>query len=175
MGEKNVIHPDLLATIDLVYNSCEFHCSEPLLEKQNAEYGAYLFHINTFSIRFRVAKITPTKIGQFVTLWQRNAIGAPQPYNVSDLIDFYVISTRCGSNFGQFVFPKHVLYHQHILSNEGEGGKRAIRVYPPWDKPTNRQALHTQAWQLKYFLDIPLYESINFVRVHALYCMIPHC
>lgn len=167
MKKKN---SDLLAATDLVYNLCGFDCSEPILETQNAEYGAYLFNINTFSVRFRVAKITPTKIGQFVTLWQRNADGTPQPYDVSDPSDFYVISTRKGNSFGQFVFPKHVLYHQNVLSNKGEGGKRAIRVYPPWDKPTSRQAVNTQIWQLKYFLEIPINGPLNCDRVHMLYC-----
>ncbi|MGM5474387.1 MepB family protein [Bacillus pumilus] len=35
-------------------------------EVQNSEYGAGVFQLNSKSIRFRVAKITPTKIGQFV-------------------------------------------------------------------------------------------------------------
>jgi hypothetical protein len=38
------------------------------MEAESAEYGAYTFELNDLSVRFRVAKITPTKIGQFVTL-----------------------------------------------------------------------------------------------------------
>ncbi|MCM3341086.1 MepB family protein [Paenibacillus sp. MER TA 81-3] len=163
------IHSDLLATKDLVYNVCGFDCSQPLLEAQNAEYGAYLFNLDSLSIRFRVAKITPTKVGQFVTLWQRIGDGSIQPYGVSDPVDFFVISTRKGNNFGQFVFPKHVLLYHNIVSNKGKGGKRAIRVYPPWDKTTSNQAQKTQKWQLEYFLETPINEPLNCVRARMLY------
>lgn len=163
------IHSDLVATKNLVYNPCRLDCSSPLPETHNAEYGAYLFNLNALSIRFRVAKITPTKIGQFVTLWERIGDGPIQPYDVSDLSDFFVISTRKGSHFGQFVFPKFVLCDQDIVSDEGKGGKRAIRVYPPWDNPTSRQAQKTQKWQLEYFLEIPVNIPIEFVRAQMLY------
>ncbi|MFD0679313.1 MULTISPECIES: MepB family protein [unclassified Paenibacillus] len=166
---SDTIHSDLLATRELVYKVCGFECSQPILEAQNAEYGAYLFNMNSMSIRFRAAKITPTKVGQFVTLWQRVGDGSTQPFDGSDPVDFFVISTRQGNNFGQFVFPKTVLFQQNIVSNNGEGGKRAIRVYPPWDKPKSSQALKTQRWQLEYFLDIPINEPINVVRARMLY------
>ncbi|MEO2214546.1 MepB family protein [Paenibacillus amylolyticus] len=59
-------------------------------------------------------------IRQFVTLWQRSEDGSTQPYDVSDPADVYVISTRSGSHFGQFVFPKHVLLQPryHIGSRQ---------------------------------------------------------
>jgi len=38
-----------------------------------------------------------------------------------------------------------------IISKAGIGGKRAIRVYPGWDKPDSNQAKKTQAWQQYYF------------------------
>ncbi|PEA06514.1 MepB family protein [Bacillus cereus] len=165
------IHSDLLATKDLVYSPCRFECSQPRIETQNAEYGAYVFNLNALSIRFRVAKITPTKVGQFVTLWERSGDGPTQPYDISDSVDLFVISTRERNNFGQFVFPKAVLCNQDIVSNKGKGGKRAIRVYPPWDKTTSRQAQKTQAWQLEYFLEIPVNRPIDCVRAQMLYSL----
>ncbi|MDM5187438.1 MepB family protein [Bacillus sp. DX4.1] len=168
---SGTIHSDLLATKDLVYSPCRFECSQPLIEAQNAEYGAYVFKLNTLSIRFRIAKITPTKVGQFVTLWERIEDGSIQPYDVSDPIDLFVISTRKGNNFGQFVFPKAVLCDQNIVSSKGKGGKRAIRIYPPWDKPTSRQAQKTQIWQLEYFLEIPVNMPIDCDRVQMLYSL----
>jgi len=120
------IHSDLLATKDLVYSPCRFECSQPRIEVQNAEYGAYVFNLNALSIRFRVAKITPTKVGQFVTLWERIGDGPIQPYDISDSVDLFVISTRKGNNFGQFVFPKAVLCNQDIVSDKGKSGKRAV-------------------------------------------------
>ncbi|OMF16610.1 hypothetical protein BK131_01025 [Paenibacillus amylolyticus] len=81
----------------------------------------------------------------------------------------YVISMRLGGHFGQFVFPNHVLLQRDIVSVQGKGGKRAIRVYPPWDNPTSKQALKTQQWQLEYFIDIPFTEPLNCDQARVLY------
>ncbi|GAG75353.1 unnamed protein product, partial [marine sediment metagenome] len=167
--DKNIIHRDLLATKALVYNPCEFKCSPPIAETESTEYGAYAFNLNGFSTRFRVAKITPTKIGQFVTLWKRSAKGPIQPYDVSDAIDFFIISVRNVNYFGQFVFPKSILCEKNIFSTNAKGGKRGIRVYPPWDKTTSKQAKKTQEWQIKYFLEISKDHSIDCARVKLLY------
>ncbi|MEK3864361.1 MepB family protein [Paenibacillus sp. FSL H7-0716] len=74
-------------------------------------------------------------------------MGANWRSSLSDPTDLFVISTRNGNHFGPFIFPKAVLGEQDILSDKGEGGKRAFRVYPPWDNPTSRQAQKTQTWQ----------------------------
>ncbi|MFC0211561.1 MepB family protein [Paenibacillus chartarius] len=163
------IHRDLLAAIELVYNVCEFDCSDLCGEVQNSEYGAYLFQANNRIIRFRAAKVTPSKMGQFVTLWRRTGDGTTQPYDGSEEVDYFVISTRDGNRFGQFVFPKDALLQFNIVSNHGSGGKRGIRVYPPWDRPTSRQAQKTQNWQLDYFIEIPTHEPINVDRAKMLY------
>jgi hypothetical protein len=163
------IHPDLSATKRLVYDRCQFTCTQPQIEPESREYGAYSFELNDLSIRFRVAKITPTKIGQFVTLWKRIGKGPIQPYDVLDSVDFFIVSVRNNQHFGQFVFSKSVLHQQGVLSKEGKGGKRAIRVYPPWDKAANSQAQKTQKWQLEYFLEIPEHQSIDCVRSQMLY------
>jgi hypothetical protein len=55
---------------------------------------------------------------------------------------------------GQFVFPKEVLLKHNILKTATTKGKMAMRVYPLWDKPTNKQAINTQKWQLEYFFEI---------------------
>ncbi len=163
------VHPDLLATRDLVYSPANFTWTPALAETESAQYGAYAFEINGLNVRFRVAKITPKKVGQFVTLWKRSGNGPTQPYDASDAVDFFVICTRSDTNFGQFVFPKSVLLEKNIFSTNGTGGKRGIRVYPPWDKTTNKQAQKTQKWQLNYFLEIPSNSSINYTRANMLY------
>ena len=48
--------------------------------------------------------------------------------------DLFIINTRKDDYFGQFIFPKSVMCEQGVLSIKDDGGKRAIRVYPPWDK-----------------------------------------
>lgn len=163
------IHHDLMSIKDLVYDSCHFKCSQPLMEAESMEYGAYTFQLNGFSIRFRVAKTTPTKPGQFVTLWKRIEGGPIQPYDISDPVDFFVISTRKDNHFGQFIFPKSVLCKHDVISNKGKGGKRAIRIYPPWEKNLNRQAQKTQQWQIKYFLDISQNRPIDSCHTQMLY------
>ncbi|CAM4180340.1 MepB family protein [Flavobacterium weaverense] len=163
------IHADLLLAKELLYDSCDFECSLPEKEKEIADYGAYSFQLNNKSIVFRVAKITPTKIGQFVTLWKRNGNGPIQPLDFTDTIDFIVISVRKENRVGQFVFPKSVLCEKGIISTTTKEGKRAIRVYPPWDEAINKQAQKTQQWQLNYFLEIPSDETVNIEVVKRLY------
>jgi hypothetical protein len=165
----DAIHPDLLACKDGVYDRCQFICSEPRVEAESVEYGAYAFELNRLAVRFRSAKITPTKVGQFVTLWKRIGKGPIQPYDMTDVVDFFVVATRTEKFFGQFVFPKSVLLAQDIVSENGAGGKRAIRVYPPWDQTTNRQAKKTQSWQLDYFLEIPQSGAMDSDRACLLY------
>lgn len=162
-------HPDLLAVKTEVYNPGHFDCSALQREVESADYGAYEFVLNARRITFRVAKITPTKIGQFVTLWKRVGSGPIQPFDRSDPVDCFVVSTRHAENFGQFVFPTSVLCAHDIVSKQGVGGKRAIRVYPPWDKTESRQAQKTQRWQLDYFLDLSPGRPIDLVRAKSLY------
>ncbi|MEI8295890.1 MAG: MepB family protein [Alphaproteobacteria bacterium] len=163
------IHRDLIAAKDLVYDPCGLKCSQLLMEVESAEYGACAFEVNDLSVRFRIAKITPTKIGQFVTMWKRIDNGPIQPYDVCDPFDLFVVSTRKNSSSGQFVFPKTALYEHGIISENGKGGKRAMRVYPPWDETINKQAQKTQKWQLLYFLEIPQDKPIDSVRSKMLY------
>lgn len=163
------IHPDLKLTQELVYNSDKFNFSSLLKEPESSEYGAYTFQLNHFFIKFRVAKITPKKMGQFVTLWKRIGKSPIQCYDFSDLIDFFVISVRKDDLFGQFVFPKSVLCEHKIVSKNGEKGKLAIRVYPPWDKPLSPQAKKTQKWQLECFLPINEDKSKNNLLAQKLY------
>ena len=90
-----------------------------------------------------------------MTLWKRIPSGVIAPYDSTDPIDLVIIGVRSGERWGQFVFPKEVLMKKSIFSAEGKGGKRAIRVYPPWDVAESKQAHQTQAWQQKYFLELP--------------------
>lgn len=167
--QTDTIHQELIEIQNRVYTPLELKCSQPTIEPESAEYCAYSFELNNFSVRFRVAKITPTKIGQFVTLWKRLKKGSIQPYDSTDSLDFFIINTRKEDRFGQFIFPKSVLCQYDILSINGEGGKRAIRVYPPWDVTVNKQAKKTQKWQLAYFLEIPKNGEIDLTRAQFLY------
>jgi hypothetical protein len=169
MTSHKTIHNDLLSIQKLIFDPQNFDYTIPLIEPESAEYGAYIFELNKLSIRFRVSKITPTKTGQFVTLWKRSVNGPILPFDISDQIDLFIISSRDKNNFGHFIFPKFILLEQGIISGSGKEGKRAIRVYPPWNITTNRQAQKTQKWQLNYFLDLSNNKIADSVRLKMLY------
>ncbi|MCK0472370.1 MepB family protein [Halalkalibacter sp. APA_J-10(15)] len=124
-------------------------------EVQNSDYGAGVFQLNSKSVRFRVAKKTPTKIGQFVAFWEKDKNHKNQAFSYEKATDLLVINTFTSKNIlGQFVFPKVVLVKQNILKTTTTKGKMAIRVYPSWEKPTSKQAVETQKWQLEYFFEM---------------------
>ncbi|GGV70202.1 hypothetical protein GCM10010277_80960 [Streptomyces longisporoflavus] len=163
------LHGDLLAAKAMVYDPSDFACSLPVPEPESAEYAACAFTLDGRSVRFRVAKTTPTKVGQFVTVWQRSKEGPIRPFDAGDAVDLFVISSRADDGFGQFAFPCEVLCERNIVSRNGSGGKRGFRVYPPWAATTNRQARSTQAWQVNYFFDLGQDRPSEPTRAHALY------
>lgn len=145
---------NLIIAKELVYDCCDFEVTEPQPEDESNDYDAYRFYLNGKDICYRTAKITPTKTGQFVTLWKRNENGIIEPFDFSDAIDFVIISVRKNDLSGQFIFPKNILLEKAIFSTATKEGKRATRVYPPWDETTSKQAQKTQKWQLDYFYTI---------------------
>ncbi|PQA91996.1 hypothetical protein B0A69_16380 [Chryseobacterium shigense] len=122
-------------------------------DRESREYSGCSFTMNGLNIKFRTSKITPTKTGQFVTIWKRNAQGETAPFDSDDPYDFYLISASKDKEKGIFIFPKEILLKKGILSHENKMGKRGIRVYPGWDLTENKQAKVTQKWQMEYFFD----------------------
>ncbi len=166
---RNRCPPDLSLAQKLAYSPCGLIYKNLILEQESKEYGACDFTINERYIKFRVGKITPTKKGQFVTLWKRVGDSSIIPYDMADPIDLFVVSVRKGEYFGQFVFPKTVLCEKAIVSKEKKGGKRAFRVYPPWDIVDSPQARNTQTWQLRYFFTIPAEANRGIVLIQKLF------
>jgi hypothetical protein len=146
-----------------IYKNCSFQISNFKKDSESSAYDGWQFELNNSSIIARKAKITPTKIGQFVTFWKRNKIGIIEPFQETDAIDFYVVNVESSNLLGQFVFPKSVLINQGIISTKIKEGKRAFRVYPIWDQPKSKQAERTQKWQLNYFYQINNLTDLNFV------------
>ncbi len=164
-----IIPSDLLQAQKLVYIPHGFVCTDVVQEAESQEYEACAFHINSRIIQFHVAKITPTKNGQFVTVWKRIGSSPIMPYDITDQVDLFVISVRKGEFLGQFVFPKEVLLQKGYVSKNGKGGKRAMRVYPPWDVIESMQAQKTQAWQILYFLSLePAVDVDAITRLYNL-------
>jgi hypothetical protein len=157
----NSIHYDLKFVKEYVYNKCGFDLTNFKQNLESKEYRACSFVLNGKIIEHRISKITPTKTGQFVTIWKRNKDGITEPLDNSDNFDFVIITARNDDNFGQFIFPKSVLADNGIITRTGKVGKRGIRIYPPWDITTNKQAMKTQSWQTKYFLTIKKDDSTD--------------
>ncbi|NLR93814.1 MepB family protein [Flammeovirga agarivorans] len=137
-----------------IYDKCSFTISNYHEEAEGKEYEACQFDLDGKKIINRSAKITPKKVGQFVTFWRRDINGITTPFKENDSIDFFTVNVRKENHFGQFVFPKSVLIQKGILSTKNKDGKRGFRVYPKWDVTLNQQAKKTQSWQLKYFYEI---------------------
>lgn len=150
-----------------VYQKCSLQLEGFTHELEGVAYDACQFELNGKKVLCRSAKITPKKIGQFVTFWNRNAEGITEPFSESTLFDFYAINVRTDTRFGQFVFPKAELIRKGIVSTKTKDGKRGFRVYPIWDETQNKQAVRTQKWQLNYFYEIR--ETTDFEKVKALY------
>ena len=152
LRNSNIIYTDLKSAKELVYDPCGYDLKNLTIHSEGSAYNACSYELDGKIIEYRAAKITPLKSGQFVTIWRRNNKGITRPFDSSDEMDFIIISSGKDDNFGLFIFPKSVLLSKGIISQKGEGGKRGIRVYPPWDMVSTKQAEKTQSWQQKYFL-----------------------
>jgi len=127
----------------------------PVPEAESAEYGACRAELDGKRLVLRVAKTTPTKTGQFVTVWKRPHPDAEiAPLDDADPVDVVIIAVANddGAQHGFFIFPRKVLLERGVMSRAGQGGKRALRVYPPWCAPESGQALRTQRWQGAWFV-----------------------
>jgi hypothetical protein len=123
-------------------------------DKECPNYYGCTFQLGSQQIKFRKAKSTPKKIGQFVTLWKRGPNGRTVPYDLDDDFDFYIILSEYGHQCGFFVFPKEILARMGILTSDVRKGKRGFRLYPEWNVPVNNQSLRTKKWQKEYFIEI---------------------
>ncbi|WP_104088450.1 MepB family protein [Arthrobacter sp. GMC3] len=157
----------LLQATSEVFEPAALHFSSPVPEPESAQYGAYAFAVGGRAAQFRMAKTTPTKAGQFVTLWQRSTEGPIRPFDTSDGVELFIVHVTNGEQRGQFVFPSDILARRGVLSVAGKGGKRAIRVYAPWVATTSAQAVKSQEWQVEYFLEMG--PTSDLARIRALY------
>lgn len=150
---------ELEKTSILVFEKLDLKIRNLIIEKESQDYCAAQFELNNSKIIFRKSKITPTKIGQFVTLWKRINKKPIQPFSSTDNIDLVIINCETPNHFGQFIFSKTVLEQKGYLQSQSKKGKLGFRVYPSWDKTENKQAQQTQNWQINYFIETPITAS----------------
>jgi len=165
---ETLIREDLVSIVESAYRPNGFACWDIVGEAESTDYGAFRTTLNQRSVLFRTAKITPTKTGQFVVVWKRQGSGPIMPFDCADGFQLFIVTTRSGGRLGQFIFPAAVMARHGILSRDGFGGKRGMRVYPPWDIATNKQASKTQSWQLEHFLDLSDVDAIDTARLAML-------
>ncbi|MGM0838090.1 MAG: MepB family protein [Bacillota bacterium] len=138
-------------------------------EKQNSQYAGGIFQLNNKTIRFRVSKITPNKIGQFVSFWEKNENMQNQAFSYDSAPDLLVITCIDDNKLGQFIFPKEILLKEKILKTQSQKGKMAMRIYPIWDNPVSDQAKKSQMWQLQYFVDLSDTNNLSLGKLFNLY------
>lgn len=158
------INPDLHILQKTVYEPAGLNIHNLTQDAEGREYAAATFTINETRIIFRRGKVTPKKVGFFVTLWKREAGESIEPYSTNDPFDCVVISVRSGERLGQFIFPMSVLSDKEIISSDAGEGKLALRVYASWDTPENEMAQTTQAWQSRYFFETVPGQNLERIK-----------
>ncbi len=161
---------NLHTLIQDIYTPAGIITSDITCEAESKDYYACRFKLMEHRVIFRVAKTTPAKIGQFVTLWKRSQKGAAiAPFAGDDPVDFVIVHTADAGHLGQFIFNRDTLIEHGIFSSPENPGKRAMRVYPPWHSPVARQAVATQRWQLHYFLHLSADLTVDASRLGQLF------
>lgn len=101
-----IVDPNLQKIDQYVFRTCGLAIANLTRELESQEYAAQNFELINRKFKYRTAKITPTKTGQFVTLWQRTTTGIIAPFEINDPIDFYIIAVRKEPNLGIFISQK---------------------------------------------------------------------
>lgn len=161
---------DTIRNLDnIVYKPNNLMITNVKEEKQNAEYAGCIFYLNNKTIRFRKSKITPNKIGQFVSFWEKGDNMQNQAFSYNAAPDLLVITCIDDNKLGQFIFPKEILLKEKILRTENQKGKMAMRIYPIWDTPVSNQAKKSQLWQIQYFVDLSDHNNLPIDELLNLY------
>ena len=164
---NTVAHDALRDLQALVWNPAGLACADVQAERESADYCAHSLTIAGRRSVFRSAKTTPTKAGQFLTLWQRSADGPIRPFDTNDGVALFLVQAGFGAGLGLFVFPASAMVRHGVVSVDGTGGKRAMRVYPPDVEVGSAQARRTQKWQGDYFLAASGLDAVRARALHA--------
>lgn len=122
--------------------------------EQSSDYEAGVFSQEQASWHIRTARVTPSKPGAFVALWQRDEDGTTEPLKYTDPHSGALIFVTDKNRFGVFRFTKAHLIELGIYSSARGQGKRGFRVYPAWCTDLNKQASKAQSLQSRTFEDL---------------------
>ncbi|MDH6679397.1 hypothetical protein M2284_003619 [Rhodococcus sp. LBL1] len=167
---SGAVDPDVALVMGL-FDVLGVEYSPAVPEPDNTDYGAVVSDIGRSTMRFRVGKLTPRKVGLFVSVWRRAPCGSTEPFPAEGNVDGLVVAAREGGRFGAFVFPTEVLVTRGVVSVDGAGGKRGFRVYPPWSATNNPQAKRSQQWQCDYFLGMDDGSDVDLNRAGRLFAV----
>lgn len=159
-----MIFEELKRIENSIFKTNNLNIKKLIKDLECEEYLGFNFQLEKLNIKFRKAKITPKKVGLFVTLWKRNIENETEPFDENDNFDFYIIATEQENRFGFFLFPKKTLIENKILTTQKKKGKRGFRVYPSWTQTENNQAEKAKSWQTKYFIELTNPENINSTK-----------
>jgi hypothetical protein len=162
------MHYDLKLAEVMAYIPSEIKIENVVKEKEGKDYGASKLDIFGKKINFRVAKITPKKVGLFVAIWKRDG-SVTKPYDIDDNYDLFIISAREGQNFGHLILDKKTLSKYNLISSDKTSGKRGFRIYPPWVNVTNKQAEKSQIWQCEYFVSFNQNEADKYPKLNDIF------
>ncbi|MCD9855296.1 MepB family protein [Epilithonimonas sp. JDS] len=151
---------EIAALNDLVFRPLNLEISELTPDPECEDYLGFNFKINQTKIKFRKSKLTPKKVGQFVTFWKRDPDGKTVPFDINDDFDCYMICIEENMNSGLFIFPKTVLEKENLISSDVKTGKRGFRIYADWHFPNSRQAEKTKLWQAEFFINFSDNETM---------------
>ena len=68
---------------DLILKELNLKLSEINPDLECEEYSGFNFKINQTNFKFRKSKLTPKKVGQFVTFWKRDSDGKTVPFDIN--------------------------------------------------------------------------------------------
>ena len=145
---------------DSVFKPLDLKISDIFAETECKDYFGFNFIINQTKIKFRKSKLTPKKMGQFVSFWKRCCDGKTIPFDRNDDFDYYIISIEENDDSGFFIFPKVILEKENLISAPSKTGKRGFRIYADWHFPDQKQAVKTKLWQAQYFINFRDEETV---------------
>lgn len=158
----------LKSLIDFLSTEATFSLSSVIEVACNQDYVAHKFYLTNLCCQFRVAKITPKKLGGFVALWKKDTSHKNVPYQYEDF-QLCLVFIQEQLNTGVFVFTNQIMYYHKLLSaHDGGIGKLGFRVYPDWVCLDSKAAQKTQSWQTKYFINFANDLGSNIAKLQSI-------